>query len=163
MLAVLLLVVATPVPTLTLDEALAELEHASPSLEQARRRAEEAGAVARQVQAGYLPSLSAAGSFVRNSEAAVAPLGSLGAALLPPGSPRLGDLVIQPLEAFLASVTLRVPLLAPQAWADASAATSAARASRESAVAVASRPAASRATAVNVCAALVALVVDHST
>ncbi|WP_176068115.1 TolC family protein [Anaeromyxobacter diazotrophicus] len=121
-----------PPRALSLEDALAELEHQSPSLEQARQRREQAAGLARQALAAALPTLTASGSYVRNSDAATAPIGRLLSALQP-GAPAPPDLVIQPREAFGANGTLRVPLVAPSAWADVAAARSAERAAGESA------------------------------
>jgi outer membrane protein TolC len=124
----LLLAVAlasSPAPrTLRLAEALRELDAQSLTLAQARARADEAAGLSRQALAAALPILSAAGGYTRNSDRAVAPIGLLAAATLPPGAPRPANLIIQPLEAFSASATLRVPLVAPSAWAEAAAARS---------------------------------------
>jgi outer membrane protein TolC len=112
-----------------LAEALAELDAANLTLEQARRRAEEAAAVARQAAAAYLPSVSASATLLRNSDEAVAPLGALAAVLLPPGAPRPPDLVIQPEQSVTGTLTVRVPIVAAEAWSQAAAARRGARAS----------------------------------
>jgi len=93
--------------TVPLDEALREVERQSPTAAQARGRAEEASALVRQVRAALLPTLSATAGYTRNSDAVEAPV---------PPSP----FVIQPLEFFSVGGSLRVPIAAPQGWADLS-------------------------------------------
>jgi outer membrane protein TolC len=119
-----------PARTLSLDDALRELDAQSLTLAQARARVEQAAGASRQALAPALPTLSATGAYTRNSDAATAPIGRL-FSLLNPGAPAPNDLVIQPLEVFSASASLRVPLVAPSAWAEASAAKSAERAAGE--------------------------------
>lgn len=98
-----------PATTLTLEEALAELDRQNPSLEQARARAREAQAIVRQAAAPLLPSLAASGGFTRNSAEAVF--------LRPNASGTAFERVyIQPLEAWSAGGTLRLPLVIPEAW-----------------------------------------------
>jgi outer membrane protein TolC len=112
---------------LSLADALAELERANPTLAQARGRADEARGVVRQAWAALLPTLTAQGSYVRNSDQAVL---QLPAALGPPLGGRTVN--IQPLESFSAQGAARLPILAPSAWFDAAAAHDGARASRAS-------------------------------
>ncbi len=102
-------------PTLTLDQALDEVDRQSLTLVQARSRADEAGGVVRQALAPLLPTASAGVSYVRNSDAAVAPV---------PGNP----LIIQPRESTTVTGSLRVPLIMPSAWFDLAAARDAQRA-----------------------------------
>lgn len=116
-----------PARTVTLEEALRDLDAQSPTLAQARGRVEEAAGLARQALAPALPTLGAAGSYTRNSDEAVAPLGRIAALLGGPAGP---DLVIQPREVLAASATLRLPLVSPVAWAEAAAAHSSERAAR---------------------------------
>jgi outer membrane protein TolC len=106
---------APPQEELALSDALAELDRASPGLLQARSRAEEATAAASQARAALVPSLTAQGSFVRNSDDATIAIG-------PPLVPVAMERIIQPLEAFGASASLRVPLVVPHAWYDLAAA-----------------------------------------
>jgi outer membrane protein TolC len=113
-------------PELTLDAALAELDAQNLSIAQARSRAEEAAAVERQVAAQLVPSLTAEGSYVRNSDEAPPP------GLLP-GPTRL---VIQAEERLTATGSVRVPLVVPSAWFEVRAARSGARAADASAEAV---------------------------
>jgi outer membrane protein TolC len=120
---------------LSLDEALGELERQNLTLRQARARREEAAGLARQALAAALPTLTATGGYVHNSDAAVAPFSQI-AAILAPGGPPVPNLLIQPREVFTVNGTARLPLLAPTAWADVAAARSAERASEESAEAV---------------------------
>jgi outer membrane protein TolC len=104
---------------IALGDALAELDRANPGVEQARSRAEEAAAAVEQARAALVPSLSAQASYVRNSDDARAPAPV--------------DLLIQPLEVFGASATVRVPLVVPNAWYDVEAARGGARAASASA------------------------------
>ncbi|HEY7726531.1 MAG TPA: TolC family protein [Anaeromyxobacteraceae bacterium] len=103
--------------TLSLGDALRELEARSPGALQAASRAREAGALARQAAAALLPLLSATGSWARNSDELVLPRPN-------PAAPAvsLGLVHIQPREAWGAGASLRVPLAVPGAWADLAAA-----------------------------------------
>ncbi|HET6923438.1 MAG TPA: TolC family protein, partial [Anaeromyxobacteraceae bacterium] len=71
------LLAATPAGTpkslaaLALEEALRELDAQNLTLAQAQARAEEARAVVRQSAAALLPTLSATGSYTRNSQEVV--------------------------------------------------------------------------------------------
>jgi outer membrane protein TolC len=129
--AVLILVAGAPtatstVPEIPLDDALVALDAQNLSLAQARSRAEEAWGAADQTRAALLPSLSAVGSYIRNSDAA-------GISIGPPLVPISRSVVIQPLESFSATGVLRLPLLVPSAWLDVRAARSGARAAAASA------------------------------
>jgi outer membrane protein TolC len=126
---------APPLRELSLDEALRDLERQSLTLAQARGRIEEAAGVTRQALSAALPTLTATGSYTRNSDQARAPIGQL-FRTLNPGAPAPADLVIQPLEVFSATGSLRVPLVAPSAWADVAAARSSEKAAGASAQAV---------------------------
>ncbi len=129
---------ARPVPAarprvLTLDQALQELEAQNLSLVQAKERAEEARAVVRQSMSALLPTLSASGNYTRNSDQARISIRNIFAQLpiaTPSGLPP--DTIMQPLESFTASGSLRVPLFVPTAWADLAAATEAATAAKAS-------------------------------
>jgi outer membrane protein TolC len=121
--------------TLSLDEALRLLDDRSLALAQARGRIEEAAGASRQALSAALPTVQVGGSYTRNSDAARAPIGQL-LARQNPGAPAPPDLLIQPLEAFSASGAVRVPLVAPSAWADVSAARAAERGTEASADAV---------------------------
>jgi len=121
---------AAPAPTpaeLSLADALLELERANPALAQARARADEADAVVRQAWAPLLPSLTAQGTWLKNSDEAVLKLPAL---LAPPAG---RSVVIQPGESLTAQGQARLALLAPSAWFDVAAAGRAARASDASA------------------------------
>ncbi len=106
---------------LSLEAALAQLEVQNPSLAAARARVERAGALARQARAPLFPSAAVSGAYVRNNaEVRVRVeqlLAGLGAA--PAGAP---NLLIQPLDAFRATGSLRVPILSLAAWYAAEAA-----------------------------------------
>jgi outer membrane protein TolC len=100
---------------LTLDRALSDLDRQNLSLVEARARADEASAIARQAEAALLPTLSASGSYVRNSDAAEIDLSRLP---LPPSLGLPSSIVMQPLESWTAGAALRVPLVVPSAWFD---------------------------------------------
>jgi outer membrane protein TolC len=110
-----------PVETLTLEEALRELDARNPTLAQARSRAEEALGVVKQSAAPLLPTLAATGGFTRNSEELKLGL---------PGNP---PVTMQPLRAFTGGGSLRVPLVVPEAWFGLGAARDAALAAAASA------------------------------
>jgi outer membrane protein TolC len=115
--------------TLSLDDALAELDRQNLSLVQARARAEQATATVRQSQAALLPTLVASGTYTRNSDEAKMDLSRLP---IPPIAGAPSTIVIQPLEALQAIGTLRVPLVVPSAWFDVSAAREGVRAAEAS-------------------------------
>src|SRR6516225_5329687 len=96
---------------LSLDEALGELERQNLTLQEARARREQAAGVTRQALAAALPTLTATGGYVHNSDAAVAPFSQI-AAILTPGGPPVPNLLIQPLEVFTVNGTVRLQLLA---------------------------------------------------
>ena len=119
-------------PTLSLTDALAELDRQNLTMAQARARADEAGGVSRQAASALLPTLSAAGSYLRNSDQVrVSLAGFLGL----PANAGPNAILIQPLDALSATGTLRVPILVPSAWFDLAQARDAARAADASAVA----------------------------
>ncbi len=89
-------------PLLALDEALAQLDDRSLTLAQARARADEAAAVARQARSPLLPTLTASGSYTRNSDDRQL--------TLPPSFPGGGgELTLQAKEQLQATGALRVP------------------------------------------------------
>ena len=110
-----------PPPALALADALRELDSQNLTLAQARARADEARAVVRQAASALIPTLSATGSYTRNSDQAIFGL---------PGRPQV---YIQPLEAWQGGAGLRVPLLLPSAWFDLGAASQASEAAQASA------------------------------
>lgn len=118
---------AAPAAELTLDEALAELDRQSPTLRQARARADEAGALTRQAGAALRPALTASGTWLRNSDEVVIDLGPLKAVLGPAGDALPGPIVQQPETSLSGTLALRVPLLVPTAWFELGAAREAAR------------------------------------
>ncbi len=120
--------------TVELADALAELDRQNLGMAQARSRASEAEALARQATAALVPSVVASGSYVRNSAEARVAIGDF--LPLPPGAPRPEPIVIQPLDSYTASGAVRVPLVVPNAWYDVAAARSGARAAGASAEAV---------------------------
>jgi outer membrane protein TolC len=122
------------VETLSLPDALARLDAKSFPLAVARARADEAAALVRQARAQLLPTVVAAGSYVRNNDDARLSIarifdgieaGLSQATGRPVTLDRSGvpsDTVIQPLDSFTASATVRVPLLVPTGLADVAAA-----------------------------------------
>ena len=106
--------------TLTLDQALAELDAKNFTLAEARSRVAQARAMVEQAASPLLPQVVAAGGYTRNSDEAKVAIGNLFKGSLPPGIP--DTLYIQPLEAWTVSGSVRVPLLVPSAWADRAAA-----------------------------------------
>ena len=132
-----------PPTTLTLDQALSELDSRNLTLAQAKARAGEARGVSRQALAGLLPTLGVGGSYVRNNEGfsldLQKPFGQLATvlstALHTPFSfsDLPGKATIQPLEAFTGQATLRLPLFAANGYQDYLAASEAALAAEQSA------------------------------
>ncbi len=112
----------SPPPSLTLEEALRELDAQNLTMVQARARADEARAVVRQAASALVPTLSATGNYTRNSDQFVLPSPVTGARIY-----------VQPLEVFQAGATVRVPLLIPSALFDLGAAREGAEAARASA------------------------------
>ncbi len=119
--------------TLSLAEALAELDAHSHVLGEARSRVAQAQALIGQATTPLLPQAVAAGGYTRNSDEAKVALGDLFQGLgLPPPSEAPGTLFIQPRAAFTVSAAVKVPLLVPNAWADRAAARRAAEAAAAS-------------------------------
>lgn len=113
--------------SLTLDQALEELDRESLTLAQARSRAEEAAGIVRQVAAALLPSASVGVTYLRNSAQA---------ALTVPSPAGAHSVVLQPIDSTTWSGAVRVPLVVPSAWYDLAAARAAARAAGRSSEAV---------------------------
>lgn len=105
---------ASAVTTLTLEQAYTRLDAANLDLAVARARAEQAAAVTESARAPLLPTLIGTGSYVRNNEEVSLRVGSFLSQI--PGAPNVPDVVIQPLDAWSAAGTLRVPLFVPTAW-----------------------------------------------
>jgi outer membrane protein TolC len=122
-MAAALAALAGPAEEVALADALAALDDANLGVAQARSRAEEAAAVVSQARAALVPSVSAAASWVRNSDEV-----RIG---LPP--PLAVERLIQPEEAFGVAGTLRVPLVVPNAWYEVGAARAGARAAEATA------------------------------
>jgi outer membrane protein TolC len=115
--------------TLSLAQALDELDRHNLALAESKSRVEQARALVGQASSGLLPTVVAAGGYVRNSDEARVDLGGIFGRLgqpVPPGIP--GPLTIQPLGAWNVSASARVPLVNPTGWADRSAAMHAAEA-----------------------------------
>ncbi|HTP52897.1 MAG TPA: TolC family protein [Anaeromyxobacteraceae bacterium] len=115
-----------PAVTLTLEESLALLDRQNPTLEEARARAAQALAVVRQVAAPLLPTLGVSGQYYRNRNDFLITFPSI------PGLPT-GTVYFQPLDAWAAGGSLRVPLIVPEAWFALAASRDAALASQASA------------------------------
>lgn len=108
---------------LTLAEALDRLGSDSPDYAIARSRVEAARGAARQAAAAFLPIMAANAGYTRNDAEVVLSFANLLAQLPIPGEiDAPSDVTIQPLEVWNVSGTVQVPLVAPSAWADATAA-----------------------------------------
>lgn len=109
--------------TIELSQALSELDGHNLALGEATSRVAQARALVGQATSALLPTVLASGGYTRNSDEARVALGGLFQNLgvqPPPGAP--GNLYIQPRDAWTVSGSVRVPLLAPSAWADRAAA-----------------------------------------
>ena len=104
---------------MTVDEALKALNADNPSIARAVAAGDGARAGRTIATAGVLPSVSVAGGFTRYDAEVSFDLAPLFEAL---GGTPPDPVVLQPLSAFTANATLRVPLVAPQAWAGIAAA-----------------------------------------
>jgi len=118
---------AAEVPTLSLGQALDEFDARNLALLEARSRVEQARSLIGQASAALLPSVVATGGYVRNSDEARVDLGGVVGGLFqrlgqPPPAGLPGLLYIQPQDAWSISGSVKVPLLAPTAWADRAAA-----------------------------------------
>jgi outer membrane protein TolC len=114
---------ANEVRTLSLGEALKELESQSFVLAEARSRVAQAQALIGQASSPLLPQVVAAGGYTRNSDEAKVGLGGIFQALgQPPPAGIPGTLYIQPIGAWTVSASAKVPLVVPSAWADRAAA-----------------------------------------
>lgn len=138
---------ASALTTLSLDEALARLQAANPDLAQARAGVREARALAFSASASLQPTVTATGAYTRNADEAIMQLSAIGDALEdafvdapfpvemdPDAFPE--DRLLQPLESWTATGTVRVPIVAATGWADLSAARGATRAAQASTAAV---------------------------
>ncbi len=109
--------------TIDLGQALRDLDDHNLSIGEARSRVAQARALVGQASSALLPTVLAAGGYTRNSDEARVGLGGLFQSLgvqPPPGT--AGTLYIQPKESFTVSGSIKVPLLAPSAWAERAAA-----------------------------------------
>lgn len=106
--------------TLSLEQALQQLDSENLELALAEARLQRATALTREAGAQLRPNLVAVGSYVRNNDEVALRVGDLLTQL--PGAPSLPNVVIQPLDAWTAVGTLRVPLFVPTAWHDVKAA-----------------------------------------
>ncbi len=118
-----------PAP-ISLDEALRQLDAQNYSLAQARARADEARSLVRQARSGFLPVANVGVSYVRNNDGASISFDPLldaieGGLQSATGRPITlertnvpAEQVIQPLEAFTGSASVRVPLFAANQFLD---------------------------------------------
>jgi len=113
-----------PPVSMSLPEALAELDRQNPSLEEARGRAAAALGVVRQAAAPLLPNLSAGGGYFHNNTSVI---------ITAPSGGALERIYLQPLDAWYGSAGLRVPLIVPEAWFSVAAARDSALAAAEAA------------------------------
>ena len=118
---------AEPVRSLTMDQALAELDAQNLSLAEAKSRVLQAQASVGQASSQLLPTVGLAGGYVRNSDEAKVALGAILGPILQAINQQLpaempGTLYIQPLGAWSVSGSVKLPLLVPQGWADRAAA-----------------------------------------
>ncbi|MGC4114951.1 MAG: TolC family protein [Myxococcales bacterium] len=110
--------------TISLDEALKQLDSQSYTLAQARARTDEAKSVVRQAMSGFLPTAGVGVSYVRNNDSAILSFNPLFDAIegaVPikiDRSKAPKEQVIQPLEAFTGSASIRVPLFAATPFLD---------------------------------------------
>ncbi|ADO72338.1 TolC family protein [Stigmatella aurantiaca] len=91
-------------PVLSFEQAIALAEKQNPSLEAARARLRQADELSSKAWSGYLPNLTANGSYTRQQEVAI------------PLSPDAPPIVIQQANQLGAQVTLRQALIVPQLW-----------------------------------------------
>jgi outer membrane protein TolC len=119
--------------SMRLQEALEALDARNLALAEARARLAQARSLVGQASSALLPTVLFSGGYARNSDEAKVGLGGLFEALgqpMPVGIP--GTLTIQPKGAWTVAGSMRVPLLAPSAWADRKAAQARADAMRAS-------------------------------
>ncbi|MCA9493645.1 MAG: hypothetical protein KC621_27120, partial [Myxococcales bacterium] len=111
---------AAEVQELTLDEAMDRLDDV-PALRIAAGRADAADGIARQVAATWQPVIALKGSYVHNDHSVILSFSDLFAQLpVPIDAP--GDATLQPLQAWTATGSVQVPLIAPTNWLEARAA-----------------------------------------
>jgi outer membrane protein TolC len=115
---------------LTLDAALGALDAHNPTLARAEAAVRAARGADLVALSGALPTLSVGGNYTRNNEEVSFDLSELFdalgtfAALAGKEAPEAPDaMVLQPLEAWTGSASVRVPILAPGSWASAVAGT----------------------------------------
>ena len=111
-----------PVSSMTLTDALAELDRQNPTLEEARARAAAALGVVKQAASPLLPNLAVGGGYFHNNASVI---------IAAPTGGELSRIYIQPLDAWQASAGLRVPLIVPEAWFSVAAARDSALAAAE--------------------------------
>ncbi|QSQ22918.1 TolC family protein [Pyxidicoccus parkwayensis] len=102
---------AAPPPVLTLEDALSRARKENLDLKAAQARLEQADTASRKAWAGYLPTVTASGAIIRNSNAAE----------IPPGILAPVPITIQPLIQRQAQIEARQAIIAPQLWAAISA------------------------------------------
>lgn len=116
---------------LSVSEALAALEAHNPGLRRAELAVDAARAGSLAAAAPLLPTLTATGSYVRNNEEVSLDLGAILELMSLMSGQDLGEvdeIVMQPLDAWSATGTLRLPLVVPSAWASWAAARQGSRA-----------------------------------
>ncbi len=96
-----------PLVTMSLAEALAEVDRLNPSLEESRARAQAALGVVRQAAAPLLPTLQANGGYYHNN---------LSVIIAAPTSSGVRKVYLQPLDAWQAAGAVRVPILSMESW-----------------------------------------------
>ncbi|MBZ4416257.1 TolC family protein [Myxococcus sp. RHSTA-1-4] len=98
---------AAPPPVLTLEDALSRARKENLDLQAAQARLRQADTASRKAWAGYLPTITASGAIIRNSNSAV----------IPPGTLAPVSITIQPLVQRQAQIEARQAIIAPQLWA----------------------------------------------
>lgn len=102
--------------TISLEDALKELEHKNPTLAEMRGRTDEARALTRQALAALIPTIAAQVDSVRNNSGAIiGPFPNI--AGFPPDLAGR-TIYIQPLHSNTVQASIRVPLVEPSSWFD---------------------------------------------
>jgi outer membrane protein TolC len=119
------------VPELTLSAALADLDRQNLTIAQARERVREASAAVLLSASPLVPSVTASGTYLRNQyefaiKVPVLPSGQSIAGLPPGGA------IVQPLQQTSGTISVRIPLVIPNAWFDVSQSRAASRAAARS-------------------------------
>ncbi|NTX60641.1 TolC family protein [Myxococcus sp. CA051A] len=96
---------ATALPLLTLQEAIALAEKQSPSLDAARARLQQSKELGNKAWSGYLPSVTASGSYIRNPKELTFAL---------PGAP--DPVTLQKQDQLSGQISARQALIVPTLW-----------------------------------------------